>query len=609
MKRLRIALSGYYGADNLGDEAILEVLLAGLEKVLKEAGQSASLCLLGVPSARRPRLFDLYPPDGGALGTGFVPYDGLWPIFQTIRHCDVFLVGGGGIFQDRTSWASLWFYLFQAFLARWCRKKTIYLAQGLGPLRSWHRWLFRQAAAGSSLITARSESAFDLLRRLGLGRHLYLTADLAWLLPPSALDQEIKRPAVGLVIRKMTALEAENLLRLLRGTFGQLARDDSYNIVFLPFQRSSDLEFSRRLAAELSGTTGLDMTVLDRELTPGQMLSLIGKLDLVVSQRYHGLLLAALARVPAIGLAWDAKVSELARQLGQPCFDPAVLPAGDLISAVREQLGRSPAGQEKMILSAEENFLQFKRVLNLDKVPILGVPISAKNIAEILDLGQSVIKKEEPSLKQGFILSGNPELLVRLTKEPGLRETIDQAALIVPDGVGIVWAARRLGLPLPGRIAGIELAEAFLERAAQNRWRVFLLGGQEAVVRTAADILERRYPGLIVAGVQNGYYQAADEEALTKHIARTRSDLILVGLGMPKQEKWLAANLAKTGIPLGLAVGGSFDIWSGTLKRAPRLVQRLGLEWGWRLAKQPRRWRRMLALLEFYKLIKSSRVL
>lgn len=604
MKRLRIALSGYYGAGNLGDEAILEVLLAGLERILKAAGQSARLCLLGVPSAKRPRILDRYPANSGTLEADFLPYDGLWPIYQAIARCDVFLGGGGGIFQDRTSWASLWYYLFQALTARICHKKTILIAQGFGPLRPWHRWLLRLALKNASLITTRSAASIDLLLGLGLGRHLYRTADLAWLLTPSPVESEVRSPAIGLVVRKMAEPAAERLSRLLKETWEKLAREGSPKIVLLPFQQPADLEFGLWLADDLAGTTGLDISVLDQKLSPGQTLSLIGRLDLLISQRYHGLLLAALARVPAIGLAWDAKVSELAGELGQVVLDAGALSPDDLALAVREQLGRAMDDPQLWPRLAEENFRQLKRVLNLDRVPILGVPITTKKTEEILELGQSIINKADPSLKQGFILSGNPELLVRLAKEPELRAPVDQAYLVIPDGVGIVWAARRLGLPLPGRIAGIELAEAFLRRAAQNRWRVFLLGGQEPVVRTAADVLEKRYPGLIIAGSQNGYYPEAEEKNVVARIAKAKPDLILVGLGMPRQERWLAEHLPETGVPLGLAVGGSFDVWSGTLPRAPRLFQRLGLEWGWRLYKQPRRWRRMLALLEFYKLIK-----
>lgn len=602
MKTLRLVLSGYYGAGNLGDEAILQVFLEQLERLIGPANGSIEVFILGVPSARRPRILDRFNDPARRLRVEFFPSEGFWLSYRLIKSCDVLVSGGGGIFQDQTSWSSFWFYLSQLLIAGHCRKKTVLLGQSFGPLSRFNRFFLGRILKGSSLITVRSDSSFDYLRELGIQKNLYRTADLAWLLPAEPVEHQIDRPTIGLVARKMTGLAAANFCQTIRETFVCLNRDSSYDVLLLPFQLKADLEFCRQIADGLRDISGLNVSVWDQELAPGQMLSLIGQLKLLISQRYHGLLLAALARVPAIGLVSDDKVADLARELGQPVFSLAGLSAGDLVRAVRSQIELQSIQPSAFGRLAEENFLHLRRVLRLDFVSILDVPVTTKKLEEILDLCQAIIQGNDP----GYILSGNPELLVRLTKEPKLRPAIDRAVLVLPDGVGLVWAARRLGLPLGHRIAGIELAQALCGRAAQNRWRIFLLGGAEKVVRAAAEVLEETYPGLIVAGSQHGYCKKEEEPGVFAKISKTKPDLIFVGLGMPKQEKWLADNLAKSGIPLGLAVGGSFDVWSGSLKRAPKLVRRLGLEWTWRLTRQPWRWRRMLALLEFYRMVRLT---
>ena len=207
----------------------------------------------------------------------------------------------------------------------------------------------------------------------------------------------------------------------------------------------------------------------------------------------------------------------------------------------------------------------------------------------------------------GFIISGrphqvvtaNPEMVMAALKDGELMQILTGAELVVADGIGIVWAARRLGTPLPERVPGVELAAAALSLAAENGYRVYLLGGAPGVAAKAARRLVHRYPGLEVVGVQHGYFTPGEEEEVAARIAAASPHLLLVGLGMGKQEKWIHRHRQSLGVPVSMGVGGSLDVFAGRVRRAPAWVCRLGLEWFYRLLLQPRRLPRMLALPKF----------
>lgn len=230
-----------------------------------------------------------------------------------------------------------------------------------------------------------------------------------------------------------------------------------------------------------------------------------------------------------------------------------------------------------------------------DRITVLGVPFHS------LGMDGAVEKIA------GFIISGrlhqvvtaNPEMVMAALEDGELLQILSRAELVVADGIGIIWAARRLGTPLPERVPGVELAAAALALAAGNGYRVYLLGGAPGVAADAARRLRLKHPGLEIVGVQHGYFTAAEEDGVVAKIAAASPHILLVGLGMSKQEKWIHRHREELKVPVSIGVGGSLDVFAGRVQRAPACMCRLGLEWLYRLLVQPRRLFRMLALPKF----------
>jgi N-acetylglucosaminyldiphosphoundecaprenol N-acetyl-beta-D-mannosaminyltransferase len=201
------------------------------------------------------------------------------------------------------------------------------------------------------------------------------------------------------------------------------------------------------------------------------------------------------------------------------------------------------------------------------------------------------------------IVTLGTEMVVYAQNDSRFRSIVNASAISLCDTVGLLAVARRRGAPLRERVTGVELLERLAAGAAATRVPVYFLGGAEGVAADAAAILEVRFPGLQIAGARSGYFTDDETPEIVRGIAASGARLLFVGLGSPRQEFWLAENLAQTGCGAGIGVGGSFDVISGRVARAPAFFRRFGLEWLYRLIKEPRRWRRQLALPYFAWLI------
>ncbi|KFC63132.1 WecB/TagA/CpsF family glycosyltransferase [Massilia sp. LC238] len=199
---------------------------------------------------------------------------------------------------------------------------------------------------------------------------------------------------------------------------------------------------------------------------------------------------------------------------------------------------------------------------------------------------------------EGFIQSGLPhqhvvvnvDKLVKASRDPELRQIINDCALVNVDGMPVVWASRLLGKPLKERVAGVDLFEALMRRAGEKGWRVFLLGAREEVVSKVAETYTRKYPALKLAGYRNGYWKGEEEErAVAEQIRLSNADLLFVAISSPKKEQFLGKYQAHMRIPFAMGVGGTFDVAIGKVKRAPLWMQKSGLEWFYRFLQEPRR--------------------
>ncbi len=200
------------------------------------------------------------------------------------------------------------------------------------------------------------------------------------------------------------------------------------------------------------------------------------------------------------------------------------------------------------------------------------------------------------------------EMVVYAQRDPAFRAVINSSALSLCDTVGILTVARRSGAPLRERVTGVELMERLCQRAAVEGLPVYLFGGAEGVAADAAAILEVSFPGLTIAGTRNGFYTSEEEPAIVETIRNSGTRILFVGLGSPRQEMWLARNVRASGCGAGIGVGGSFDVISGRVKRAPMIWRQLGIEWLYRLIRDPRRLRRQLALPYFIWLVMLDRL-
>lgn len=229
----------------------------------------------------------------------------------------------------------------------------------------------------------------------------------------------------------------------------------------------------------------------------------------------------------------------------------------------------------------------------------MGVPIHRVTVTATLDLVSHWIDRGGAHQ----IATVNPEFLMKARRHRRFREALQRVDLCIPDGIGVLWASRLRGCPLPERVTGSDLVPRLSEEAAHRGWRVFYLGAAPGVAERTAAILQSRHPDLQVAGCYAGSPDPAEADAIVARVRAANADLLFVAYGAPKQDLWLDAHLAATGAAVGMGVGGSFDFIAGVTQRAPQWVQRLGLEWLHRLVQEPWRWRRQLSLPQFALLV------
>ena len=230
-----------------------------------------------------------------------------------------------------------------------------------------------------------------------------------------------------------------------------------------------------------------------------------------------------------------------------------------------------------------------------ERVDVLGVPVDAINMRSALELVRTILADNETHT----ILAVNPEKVIAAQKNPALLRALCSATLVIPDGIGVVIAARLLGKATMDRVPGSELMPELCRLAAMEGYRVFLYGAKPDIASQAAELLQERYPGLKVAGVQHGYVSEARMDQLVETINASGADILFVGLGSPRQEYWMERYRDHLTVKVCQGVGGTFDALCGNPRRAPRLFRRLHLEWLYRLMTQPRRLTRQTALPRF----------
>ena len=233
----------------------------------------------------------------------------------------------------------------------------------------------------------------------------------------------------------------------------------------------------------------------------------------------------------------------------------------------------------------------------LPPVSILGVRVDAITYDETMQRIAQWIEQRQPRQ----IATVNPEFIMAAQRQADFRRVLAEADLCVPDGVGLLWAARVLGQRLPERVTGSDLTPLLAAEAARRGWRLYLLGAAPGVAERTATLLARRNPDLQIAGAFAGSPAEADAPDIVRLVAEAGADVLLVAYGAPAQDLWIARRkqAGDLPVPVMIGVGGAFDHLVGVQRRAPAWVQRIHLEWLFRLITQPWRWRRQLALPRF----------
>lgn len=229
------------------------------------------------------------------------------------------------------------------------------------------------------------------------------------------------------------------------------------------------------------------------------------------------------------------------------------------------------------------------------RIEVLGVPVDCVNMSQSLEAVELMMAGN----KAEAVIAVNPEKVVKAQNDPVLLNRLREAGLLIPDGIGLVLAARMLGVGRMERVPGSELMPAICERAAQKGYGVFLFGAAPEVNQKAQEVLRVRFPGIRIMGSRDGYVKDEQMQGLIDEINTSGAQILFIALGSPRQELWMEKYLPLLNVKVCQGVGGTFDVIAGKVKRAPLVFRKLHLEWFYRLASQPRRLLRQTALPKF----------
>ncbi len=228
-------------------------------------------------------------------------------------------------------------------------------------------------------------------------------------------------------------------------------------------------------------------------------------------------------------------------------------------------------------------------------VAVHGLRVHNVTMGAALDIIDRFLREGSPH----HVVTLDASMCVLALDDQELRRIVASADLVTPDGAGILWACSAFGSPLSERVSGVEIVDQLCRLSPDRGYRLFFFGSAPGVTDDAADKFRAKYPGCNIVGTRDGFFTPDDEPALIEEIRAARPDILCVALGIPKQEKWIARHRDALGVPVLIGVGGTFDVHSGRVKRAPRWMRRLNLEWLYRLAKNPRKIGKVMTLPKF----------
>lgn len=237
-------------------------------------------------------------------------------------------------------------------------------------------------------------------------------------------------------------------------------------------------------------------------------------------------------------------------------------------------------------------------------VDILGIPVDAITMKDAVEKAGRFVGEDGAHA----IYTPNAEIIMAAQRDSELKEILKKADMLVADGAGVVLASKILGRPVPEKVSGVDLVKEIFRAYAADGLSCYLFGAKPGVAQEAADRIKAEYPGLVIAGLHDGYFTKEEETGIIDDINRSSPDILLVALGAPKQEKWIFEHLDMINARVCIGVGGTIDILSGRVPLCPEFLRKNGFEWLYRLYKEPRRARRMLDIPRFMLRVLSSRI-
>lgn len=229
----------------------------------------------------------------------------------------------------------------------------------------------------------------------------------------------------------------------------------------------------------------------------------------------------------------------------------------------------------------------------MNKENILGVDVSPLSYEDL----KKNIEKDIENNKKSFIVAINPEKILKARKDEKLKKLLNNATYEIPDGIGVIYASKLKKGNIKTRITGIDSMEMLCKLSEEKKYKIFMYGAKEETIKKAKENLEIKFPNIQIVGTINGYEK--DNDKIISSINKSKADIVFVALGSPKQEYWITENMDKVSAKIFQGVGGSFDVFSGNIKRAPKWMQKIGLEWLYRLIKEPKRIFRQIKLVKF----------
>ena len=237
----------------------------------------------------------------------------------------------------------------------------------------------------------------------------------------------------------------------------------------------------------------------------------------------------------------------------------------------------------------------------MNKEKVLGIDVSITNYEKL----KQAIVDDINNKKKSFIVAINPEKILKARKDKSLKDLLNSATYQIPDGVGVIYASKLKHGSIKSRITGIDSMEMLCDLSNKHGYKIFMYGAKEEVINKAKDNLIKKYPNIKIVGTMNGYEK--DNDKIIKAINKSKAEIIFVAMGSPKQEFWITENMNKVCPYIFQGVGGSFDVFSGNIKRAPKWMRKIGLEWLYRLLKEPKRIFRQIKLFKFLFIVLFSK--